>query len=55
MLAVSTRIFVVFQGKLSRMKANNFVLDKGKRRGAVGKVLGVDDPEDLPSHCGFGN
>jgi hypothetical protein len=55
MLAVSTRVFVVVQGKLTRMKADNFVLDKGKRRGTVGKVLGVDDPEDLPGHSGFGN
>jgi hypothetical protein len=55
MLAVSTGVFVVFQGKLSREKADNFVLDKGRRRGTVGKVLGVDDPEDLPGHIGFGN
>jgi hypothetical protein len=55
MLAVSTRVFVVVQGKLSREKADDFVLDKGKRRGTVGKVLVVDDPEDLPGHSGFGN
>jgi hypothetical protein len=55
MLAVPTRVFVVVQGKLSRKKVDDFVLDKGKRRGGVRIVLGVDDPEDLPGHIGFGN